>query len=184
MGQIENFTISFQKPDAIYFSGERLIGKISLRVLKSFKIKCIKMMIKGDARVVWSERKNKHTHSYSSNESYLNFDCVFVTKESKSDLYLEPGDYSYPFDVVIPDNAPTSFEHVFGNVRYSVYCTIDIPWKFDKHVIRSFSVINPLDLNLNSNLRNPYATTDTKVVCCGPFKNAPITTTFSVLKGK
>jgi hypothetical protein len=76
--------------------------------------------------------------TYSSNENYLNYNALLVKKEDyeegggegaddRRQLYLEPGDYSYPFRIALPDNLPSSFEHTTGHVRYLISVTIDIP---------------------------------------------------------
>jgi hypothetical protein len=44
------------------------------------------------------------------------------------DLYLEAGFHNLPFNIILPTQLPTSFEHQFGQIRYSVRATIDIPW--------------------------------------------------------
>ena len=44
------------------------------------------------------------------------------------DLYLEAGIHNLPFNIILPTQLPTSFEHQFGQIRYSVRATIDIPW--------------------------------------------------------
>jgi hypothetical protein len=113
----------------------------------------------------------------------LNLDIVFISKHGGNDLYLEVGDYSYPFQFALPINLPTSFEHTFGNVRYSLYATVDIPWAFDKHSTRSFTVISHYDLNSQPALRQPYKAYGTKVLCCGFCKSDPITAEFSIMKG-
>ena len=47
-------------------------------------------------------------------------------------MFIEVGDYSYPFQVILPHNLPTSFEGLHGQVRYSINAKIDIPWAFNK----------------------------------------------------
>ena len=54
---------------------------------------------------------------------------------------------------------------------------------FDKHSVKSFSVVNDYDLNLNPTLKNGYGTTATKVACCGPCESAPVAVEFKVNKG-
>lgn len=183
MGKIEYFKIFFQKPNPIYFPGEQLRGEVKIRVLERFKIRCIKMMIRGDANLSWTERANRKTYHYYNDENYFKSDCICVSKPTKGELYLEPGDYSYPFDVTLPFNLPTSFEYEFAYVRYSVFCSIDVPWKSDKYSARSFTVISSLDLNYNFKLRESYETTDLKLLFCGLFQNGPITISFSIPKG-
>ncbi|CAF0904985.1 unnamed protein product [Brachionus calyciflorus] len=186
MGKIDYFTITLQKQNAIYMSSENLRGTLSLRVNERLKINSVKMLISGGARVHWSEShgsgKNRRTVHYSAYEKYLNFDLVFLSKQPNSDLYLEIGDYSYPFDIVLPPNLPTSFEHTVGQVRYSLYGTVDIPWAFDKHTTRSFTVVSHLDLNANPALRQGFGVSDEKVLCCGPCKSDPIIANFNILK--
>ena len=53
MGKLENFTISLQKPNGVYYAGERLTGTVNLRVREQIKINCIKMNVNGFAHVRW-----------------------------------------------------------------------------------------------------------------------------------
>ena len=54
--------------------------------------------------------KHRRTHHYSNYEEYLSFCLVFLAKQANNDLYLEVGDYSYPFSIALPITVPTSFE--------------------------------------------------------------------------
>lgn len=111
---------------------------------------------------------------------------MFVVKEENNDLFLEVGDYTYPFTVNLPLNLPTSFEHIYGKMRYSLNATIDIPWAIDKHSTKSFTVVSILDLNAirEQNLRKSVEITDTKVLCCGPCKSNPIMAEFTAKKSR
>jgi hypothetical protein len=52
-----------------------------------------------------------------------------VRKHSNNqELYLESGKISFPFSIVLPSQLPTSYEHLYGKVRYSIQATIDMPW--------------------------------------------------------
>jgi hypothetical protein len=64
----------------------------------------------------------------SNVEEYLNINLIF-TKELRNheEFYLDTGEYIYPFQIQIPKQAPTSFEHSFGRICYSLNGTIDIP---------------------------------------------------------
>jgi len=55
---------------------------------------------------------------------------MIFTKEipKNQELFLEAGDYSYPFEVQLPSDLPPSFEHNYARIRYSLISTIDIPW--------------------------------------------------------
>jgi hypothetical protein len=88
-----------------------------------------------------------------------------LSNEGSSDLYLEAGEYNYPFQVVLPPNLPSSFEHYFGKIRYTVKGTIDIPWAIDKHTEKSFTVLSGINLNnLGPSIRQPVEKQDSKSI--------------------
>ena len=102
---------------------------------------------------------------------------------NSSDLYLEPIDNNFRFRFILPKgNLSTSYEHFEAHIRYWVKATINIPWSINRHAIRCFTVINPLDLNRQPSLRQPYGVSDTKIVCCGPCKSDPITIDLNTTK--
>ena len=53
---------------------------------------------------------------------------ILSKNQQSSDLYLEVGEYVYPFQMVLPMNIPNSFMHCFGETRYSINGTVNIPW--------------------------------------------------------
>ena len=66
----------------------------------------------------------------------MNFTVNMLQKLSNDDLYLEVGDHSFPFRVILPMNLPTSFEHHIGRIRYSIEGIIDIPWYIFKMLFK------------------------------------------------
>ncbi len=52
--------------------------------------------------------KSSRTVHYSSHEQYMNHQIMFLMKKEKEDLYLEAGDHTYPFQIQLPPNLPTS----------------------------------------------------------------------------
>lgn len=57
------------------------------------------------------------------------------------------GENSYPFTCALPPNLPSSFEHDYGHVRYTVKAIIDRPWKFDHETKMAFTIVSNFDLN-------------------------------------
>ena len=57
------------------------------------------------------------------------------------------GSFVFPFQFQLPYSLPSSFEGVYGYVRYGIKCCIDRPWKFDHKTKSPFTVIGMLDLN-------------------------------------
>ena len=75
---------------------------------------------------------------------------------------LQIGSYEFPFSFTLPQNIPSSYEgpHAnnpnrqglswpHGNIRYYVEVVIDRPWKFNHTSICYFTVVTPVDLNVN-----------------------------------
>lgn len=196
MGKIAYFSILLQKQNPIYYSGETVAGTVIVRVIERLKCNSISMTILGRAKVHWTETRRRshtsngktHTHTetvhFTAEESYLNSTTPFMMKQPESDMYIEAGDYSYPFQILLPPNLPTSFEHQFGQIRYSISATIDIPWAFDKHTTRSFSVISNTDLNsIGPQIRQPYGLSGEKIFCCWCCASEPALANFEILKG-
>ena len=107
----------------------------------------------------------------------------FLVKDSRSDLHVEVGSYCYPFEIQLPSNLPTSFEHEHGQICYSINATISIPWSCDYNVKKSFTVISFSDLNLlGPELRQPYGVTDNILTGCWLCRTEPIWLKFNITK--
>ena len=123
MGKVDYFSVNLEKPNAIYLAGETVRGTLQLRVRERFKINSVNMVVCGYSRVHWSETtgtgSSRRTNHYSNYEEYFNMKLMFACQEGNHALYLEPGDLSYPFQITLPSNLPTSFEHNHAHVRYS-----------------------------------------------------------------
>jgi hypothetical protein len=110
---------------------------------------------------------------------------MLLNNKSIQNFYLEVGDHSYPFEIFLPSDLPASFEHQFGQIRYLIIATINIPWAFDKHVQKSFYVISNVNLNaLNPIMKKSYGTSGTKVFCCWCCASEPVSAKFEILKGE
>ena len=67
-------------------------------------------------------------YAFTNSEQYLDYEKIIFMKQTDDDLYLDFGEYIYPFSFDLPVNIPASFEHSFGFVRYSVNAVIDMSW--------------------------------------------------------
>ena len=72
--------------------------------------------------------KDRHKESKWNRKTYFTFRIPLVAKPGNQDLYLEAGDYSFPFSFTLPPNLPSSFEVWHGHIRYRITATIDVPW--------------------------------------------------------
>lgn len=75
---------------------------------------------------------------------------------------------------------PSSFEGEFGHVRYTIKVTLDRPWKFDQDMKMAFSVITPVDLNLNPRVKEPFKLELEKSFCCFCCKSGPLSVITSI----
>ena len=67
--------------------------------------------------MIESSGKDNPASNFSAYEEYLNLKIVFLEKFNNKDLFLEEGDYSYSFQIEIPNNLPSSLI-IFYNLKY------------------------------------------------------------------
>jgi hypothetical protein len=84
--------------------------------------------------------------------------------------------------VVIPEAAPSSVNEAHGSVKYDVRLKYDRPWAFDDEFVEGFTVVCPINLNLNPFLRNPAENTITKEFGCCCCESDPMSFTVRIPK--
>lgn len=97
-----------------------------------------------------------------------------------SETELPPGTHTYPFTCALPATLPSSFEGEFGHVRYTIKVTLDRPWKFDQDMKMAFTVIAPVDLNLNPRVKEPFKLELEKAFCCFCCRSGPMAVITSI----
>jgi len=130
-----------------------------------------------------NHKPNINVVPFTAEKTYINKTIKFLFKQ-KCETYLEEGEYSFPFEILLPGSLPTSFEHEYGHIRYSIRATVDIPWAIDKHTLIAFTVISPNNLNsLGPTIRQPFGVSGSKIFCCLCCSSQPVTAKFEVFKG-
>ncbi|XP_017482090.1 PREDICTED: arrestin domain-containing protein 17 [Rhagoletis zephyria] len=176
--------ISFDNnPQGVYYAGQELSGVVDLSVDATKRIKAIHITVNGYAKIRWikkgyprdSERAMCRAYrSYLSSRSYVLGSCA-----NSSCMDWSAGDYSYTFHVILPENLPTSFDGKYGQIHYEIITTIDRPARYPKVFKLPFTVIQPLDLNVDTIYRVPLEILDRKrfwSFCC---PTGPLTVKFS-----
>lgn len=116
----------------------------------------------GEAVTEWSETRTttdaegkSHTEKvrYGTTEEYFNRTQYFLGAPNGPTIELPSGTYTYPFSYTLPSTLPSSFEGPEGHIRYTIKATLDPPRRFGDEVKIAFTVISPVDLNLNSRLK-------------------------------
>lgn len=157
MPSLRTFRVEFDRPGATYLTGELVSGHIVLDTSKEKNVRGLYFSAKGTAHVQWSESRSrrdtrgKHVtvhDTYSNSEDYFNFEfSILGARRSDIRLDIPAGHHRYPFKFQLPHNIPSSFEHHYGYVRYTVKGVIDRPWRFDHECKAAFTIISILDLN-------------------------------------
>lgn len=62
-------------------------------------------------------------------------------------MTLDPGEYEYKFQCLLPSGLPTSLEAEVGYIRYIARVILIIPYWRDQTFEEKFTVIRPLNLN-------------------------------------
>lgn len=97
----------------------------------------------------YNHPKSMQPHTFCAK----NFLILSLPLIQGSETELPAGTHSYPFTCALPPTLPSSFEGEFGHVRYTIKVTLDRPWKFDQDMKMAFTVISPVDLNVNPRVK-------------------------------
>lgn len=181
MTRLRKFEIVLSNAEVVYFPGQCVQGHLVVELEEEMKMKGIFLNCHGKGQVVWKQGK----HHVSATENYINVTLKLFGNDpqSSNDVTLNAGNHAFPFQILLPVNAPGSFEGQQGCfVRYTLKATIDRPWKFDKHYKMVFTVGSVLDLNTVLNAGSPVQTTDSKTVCCLCCESDPVFATFRLDK--
>ncbi|KAK7861784.1 hypothetical protein R5R35_011957 [Gryllus longicercus] len=188
---VQKFEIKFDNPTCVYYVGQQVSGSATLITTKEKKIRGICLRVKGAADVYWTESRSvtgsdgnseTQTVTYSAHELYAHIE-IWLVGSPCGEMMLPPGKHTYPFSYTLPHNIPSSFEGIHGHVRYTVKVEVVRPWRFDYKSKAAFTVLTPLDLNLEPGMQEPVQNTREKYLCCCCCRSGPVTLVCSVHRG-
>lgn len=190
---MDDFRIEYDAPNAVYFPGQAVTGKVIIQNREWIKARFLKICIHGGAHTGWTEserrsRTNSHGESesysetihYNATVNYLNGESIAWSSQDASNR-LPAGTNIFPFAFSMPTNCPPSYEGCHGQIRYSVHVELDRPWKFNKKSKKFFSVVPAYDLNITPTAINPMINTASKNTGL-IFKKGLVTMTASLPK--
>ncbi|XP_053405235.1 arrestin domain-containing protein 3-like [Mercenaria mercenaria] len=181
MTRLRKFEIVLSNRQVVYFPGQCVLGHLIVELDEEMEMRGIFLRCQGKGQVQWKAGKQNIVAS----EDYLNV-CLKLfgnDPQQGGHVTLNAGNHAFPFQIVLPVNAPGSFEGLENCfVRYFLKATIDRPWKFDKHYKMVFTVASVLDLNTVMNAASPAQTEDAKTVCCMCCESDPVSATFRIDK--
>ncbi|XP_043266340.1 arrestin domain-containing protein 17-like [Colletes gigas] len=151
MPSLRTFRVDFDRMGATYMAGETITGTIVVENTKEKSVKGLYLSAKGEARVRWVEKKTEHNRTrrdtYYNSQKYFKYRFNILNSNNDSRVQIPVGYHKYSFQFQLPQNIPTSFEHMYGHIRYTVKVVIDRPWRFDHECKAAFTVVSMLDLN-------------------------------------
>uniref|UniRef100_T1GVS0 Arrestin-like N-terminal domain-containing protein n=1 Tax=Megaselia scalaris TaxID=36166 RepID=T1GVS0_MEGSC len=160
--------VRLDNPWNTYYAGQTINGEVALTFDKPKKVRSIIIRFLGEANTEWirKQKDEEETEYLKEHEEYFQIQTYLLGCKNSSEIELPSGTHTYPFTCALPPTLPSSFEGEFGHVRYTVKVTLDRPWKFDQDMKMAFTVISPLDLNLNPAVKEPRKLEVEKSFCC------------------
>ena len=137
-----------QKP--FYYPGEQILGSILIEFFNSINCNQITIISKGkqyikinrknisreinDSEDSFDEESDENSENKNDNTNIENIDktkTIFKYKKKLniSNGYISKGKYTFPFEIDIPDNIPSSFLYLDNNIYIEIIYTLKI--KFD-----------------------------------------------------
>ncbi|XP_046678783.1 arrestin domain-containing protein 3-like [Homalodisca vitripennis] len=180
---IENFKIVLDIPNAVYYAGSVVSGKLQFRLNKQTQIRGVKLHFLGEAKVSFKslyktsrsgENPKHEVVTFCASEEYFSI-MYYLLGSSNSEMQLLPGEYVYPFTTTLPTILPSSFESEHGKIRYFIKAKVEIPWGVDFKVEKTFSIKTNVDLNNIAEAKKPIKRQVEKTFCCMWCRSGPLT---------
>ncbi|XP_054741378.1 arrestin domain-containing protein 17-like [Anastrepha obliqua] len=184
-------------PFGTYYAGQVITGRVTLNADKPKQVKGIALKIRGFADTRWEESTSRRTTDskgrsstkrdtihYRGHEEYIKSKTFLLGSDENQSSLIEPGIHTYTFACHLPNTCPSSFEGIYGHIRYLVKVELIRPWKYNQTFTKGFTVLKVMDLNYDSPLlRVPSQSEAQKVFCCGPCKTQPLDIHVSLPQG-
>lgn len=118
LSQIQS-QIKFSRRNAIYYAGESLAGILCLLNVSDIisEIKSIDVLVLGLVQNYWI---NKNSDKIYEREENCLKKVVHLVPSNPNSINMVTGAHNYSFDVDLPENLPSSFDGVYGQISYSI----------------------------------------------------------------
>lgn len=127
----------------VYFPGEEVRGKVTLRIDKPVKLRNILLEIRGlEKTCVGVEEEDPFDDEDGS--TYTRYHSTNYVIDLRTHLAeggeLPPGEHTYPIHFQVPPNAVPTYSGTNTTVSYLIKARVDIPWWFDVKTQKSLRV--------------------------------------------
>lgn len=167
MDYIREFDIRLEKE--MYYAGETLAGHIIVNTVENFKLRAIRVMLRGKAHAEWKVVVSGDRRTVKDDQVFID-DRAIIWGKDKTDgslPILPRGQHAFSFRFQLPEsNLPCSFESKPCTVRYYVKVTMDIPYASPPQGMKYFTIIGPHIDCMEEQYLRPLVGHDKRAVCC------------------
>ncbi|XP_055515925.1 arrestin domain-containing protein 1-like [Leucoraja erinacea] len=176
MGKVQELLLTLRNNKVVYGPGELIAGEVRIKLAAHLNFKAVKVNCIGSCGVA----NKANDTAWQVEEQYFSSTLVVAEKGA-----LAAGEYTYPFQFLLPATIPTSFEGLFGKISYRIRATIETTrFSKDYKTEKVFYILNLLNLNEINDIEQPNIATLTKKFSYLIVKSGVIILTVSTdLKG-
>ncbi len=118
-------SVIIQTAKKTYFAGEQINGQVFLNLKKSFPADHLNLIIKGEKKVIFTERKTETERYYDTHSGIDEFFGYSFRLLNRDGYNFTSGQYSFPFSFKLLNDLPGSFIRVWQEDGYSNYGKIE-----------------------------------------------------------
>lgn len=132
--------IAVELPKEAYLPGEIVEGRVRLSIDKTVTARAVKLDIIGleETRITVGSSDSRTT--YREHNYMLRDRVILHSPQYDNDMDLEPGNYVFKFESILPKNALPSYSGNHAVVSYKLLARVDIPLWFDILGLRNMFV--------------------------------------------
>ena len=171
MGKIKEFYITTTSDEAVYCAGSVVEGKVIIDLIKPKATNGpLRIILSGKAKV---QCRGQTAMRMRTDEQDM-FNEISVHLWGTGSETLAPGKHEFPYTFHLPDDLPSSYEDLHGNIRYTL--TAVLPTRkcevTRQKIINVHGIIDTDKPDLE--LFSPLIGSDSKTLCCLCCTSAPI----------
>lgn len=175
MDYIREFDIRLEKE--MYYAGETVYGVVILDTVENFKLRAIRVVLRGRAHLEWKVVVSGDQQSISDDQYFIDERSTIWGKEkAEGSIPVLPRGYrQFPFHFLLPESClPCSFESKIGTIRYYIKATVDIPYASPPQGMKYFTIIGPHIDCMEELYLKPLSRCRKRTSCCLCCRKGPL----------
>ncbi|XP_043223686.1 arrestin domain-containing protein 2-like [Amphibalanus amphitrite] len=175
MDYIREFDIRLEKE--MYYAGETLAGQVILDTIENFKLRAIRVVLRGKAHAEWKVVVSGDKRTVKDDQYFIDERATIWGKDKpEGNVPILPrGFHTFPFRFQLPESSlPCSFESKASTIRYYIKVTIDIPYASPPQGMKYFTIIGPHIDCMDEQYLKPMVGQDKRTSCCFCCKRGPV----------